>query len=343
MSSNSHVGTQQTKLINYLAFTDNFHLHHHRATLFHPVARIVDGRDCNLARASKIVIAPYLSVVCYETLIVVLTIIKAVEHIPASQLVKAADWTWVHQFYHRGVIFFILTLCVSIVNVVYPFVASPGMRSLFTDVQRAMHSMLCTRVVFVICSLQRRDEHDRARTEARKERKRNRNKIRKKSHCKFNSSSTSSAGNPGFVSPFSNHKRRDPCSDSDSDLVYNPEYDIDLDYGYNLDCNRDDEDYYHKNKRGEMAYEDGEDGNRHTNSNWRGWQESTTGVITSMLDTYVTNEDAYGPYAVYDEDRERHGGFESGSGGVEVGESGGQESSGSSGSALRRSQSRSRS
>lgn len=27
----------------------------------------MDGQDCNLARASKIVIAPYLSVVCYET------------------------------------------------------------------------------------------------------------------------------------------------------------------------------------------------------------------------------------------------------------------------------------
>lgn len=172
-----------------------------------------------------------------------------------------------------------------------------------------MHSILCTRVVFVICSLQQREELDRARAVARKEHKRNRNKIRKKNHnCKFNLSSTSSASNPGFTSPFcNNHKRCEPPSDSNSDSVYNSDYDIDLGYGYNPDCNRDDDGYYNENNCAEMEY--GDDGNRHRNGNWGDWQESTTGVITSMLDTYVTNEDAYVyPYAVYNEDQERGGG-----------------------------------
>lgn len=36
-------------------------------TRINPVVPSANGNDCNLARASKLVIAPYLSVVCYET------------------------------------------------------------------------------------------------------------------------------------------------------------------------------------------------------------------------------------------------------------------------------------
>lgn len=164
-----------------------------------------------------------------------------------------------------------------------------------------MHSMLCTRVIFVICGLQRCDELDRAGAVAREERKRNQIKIRPKSHCKFNSASTSNTSNEsGFNSPLNLPKRCDPSSDLDLDSVYHSEYAIDLDYGYELDCIRDDE-CYDKNIRGDMESEDGRERYRYRNGGPYACTQST-----SVLDTYVTNEDAFAyPYAVYDEDRER--------------------------------------
>ncbi|KAF9449474.1 hypothetical protein P691DRAFT_812321 [Macrolepiota fuliginosa MF-IS2] len=84
----------------------------------------------------------FVVVLCFETMIAVLTIIRAVE-------VRHSSSRWVLKIHHTGIIYYIYNLLMSIVNVIGTvYLHNMGMQS-FAMLQGVLQSVLINRVIFL--------------------------------------------------------------------------------------------------------------------------------------------------------------------------------------------------
>ncbi|KIM37474.1 hypothetical protein M413DRAFT_275052 [Hebeloma cylindrosporum] len=113
------------------------------------------GAGCILLNSNPIIFLDYILLFISETTVVVLTLVRAYKHL------RYSNSSWVHQLYERGFLFYFYLLGFTILNMLFPIFAPVPLRSIFTFTQMALHSMFCSRVVFVILSQQsRRDDAD---------------------------------------------------------------------------------------------------------------------------------------------------------------------------------------
>ncbi|KAI0045044.1 hypothetical protein FA95DRAFT_173081 [Auriscalpium vulgare] len=104
-----------------------------------------DGRPgCALEHAGSIIFISYVLLMISETIIFVLTAIKAVQHLrrTRSPMVVA--------LYRDGVLFYFYILIVTLANVIVPVAAPSAFANWLATPQRALHSIMCTRVLLSI-------------------------------------------------------------------------------------------------------------------------------------------------------------------------------------------------
>jgi len=99
---------------------------------------------CFLRRASKVIFIAYVLLIMCESIIVTLTMIKAVSHLRRSHS------PWIVKMYKDGFLFYIYVLTISVVNVVIPVAAPPAYANWFATPLRVFHSIFCTRVLLFI-------------------------------------------------------------------------------------------------------------------------------------------------------------------------------------------------
>ncbi|KAF9523004.1 hypothetical protein CPB83DRAFT_863575 [Crepidotus variabilis] len=99
---------------------------------------------CVLISVNKIVFVDFIIIIFMESVVVVLTIIKAVQH--AGQTTSS----WVFQLYSRGIFYFVLILGVSILNLLLVLLSPPPSKLLFVALQRVFHSVFCNRIIFLL-------------------------------------------------------------------------------------------------------------------------------------------------------------------------------------------------
>ncbi|KAJ7775544.1 hypothetical protein B0H16DRAFT_47714 [Mycena metata] len=136
-----------------------------------------DDVGCKLAHASSIVIFAYLMLLISETVIVVLTAVKAYHHLRRSrqpwlvQLYKDGKLLPLPEFgpcsgIQPGMLFYVFLLGISVANILVPILAPVSVdfvaefslminsRYLYANwlasPQRVLHSVLCTRVLLLI-------------------------------------------------------------------------------------------------------------------------------------------------------------------------------------------------
>ncbi|KAF8887034.1 hypothetical protein CPB84DRAFT_1964451 [Gymnopilus junonius] len=107
---------------------------------------------CDLIHMDLYIIVSFGVILVSETTVVLLTLIRALKHL------RRSSSSWVHQLYKRGFLFYIYLLAVTMLNIMFPIFAPLIVRTVFTDIQRVLHSILCTRVIFIIMSLQNEQE-----------------------------------------------------------------------------------------------------------------------------------------------------------------------------------------
>ncbi|KAF5378085.1 hypothetical protein D9615_007620 [Tricholomella constricta] len=101
-------------------------------------------RGCQLVHASPLILVAYILLVVSETTLAVLTAIKAYRHLRHSQS------RWVVQLYQDGIVFYFFLLGISLANIIVPIAAPPILANWLATPQRVIHSVLCTRVLFLI-------------------------------------------------------------------------------------------------------------------------------------------------------------------------------------------------
>ncbi|KIM42321.1 hypothetical protein M413DRAFT_27110 [Hebeloma cylindrosporum] len=114
----------------------------------HPNSRI----GCVLLRSNPIIFFVYILLFISETTVVVLTLIRAYKHLRHSN-----SW-WVHQLYERGFLFYFYLLGFTILNLILTFIAPLSLKTSFMCIQQALHSLFCSRVIFIILSQQSRGD-----------------------------------------------------------------------------------------------------------------------------------------------------------------------------------------
>jgi len=100
---------------------------------------------CELKHAkSRIIAVAFILLVICETTIVVLTVIKAVEHLRHSRS------TWVSELYRDGLMFYLYLLAVSLANVLTPVLGPATLWNFLAPPQRVLHSIFCNRLLVLI-------------------------------------------------------------------------------------------------------------------------------------------------------------------------------------------------
>ncbi|PPR06853.1 hypothetical protein CVT26_003977, partial [Gymnopilus dilepis] len=79
-----------------------------------------------------------------EAVIMALTIIKAKQHL------EKGSARWLYQFYQNGIIYCACMLALSLTNAIMALTAPPAYKTSFFPMQRALHSVFCNRVFFLI-------------------------------------------------------------------------------------------------------------------------------------------------------------------------------------------------
>ncbi|KDR68484.1 hypothetical protein GALMADRAFT_1032880 [Galerina marginata CBS 339.88] len=103
---------------------------------------------CVLIDSNIATVINFTSVFLSETVIVILTLIRSRRHLRRSKSF------WVRELYKSGFLFYFYLIAINSLDIVFPIIAPVSLRTNFTDPQRALHSMLCTRVIFVVLGLQ---------------------------------------------------------------------------------------------------------------------------------------------------------------------------------------------
>uniref|UniRef100_A0A8H8CFU3 DUF6533 domain-containing protein n=1 Tax=Psilocybe cubensis TaxID=181762 RepID=A0A8H8CFU3_PSICU len=99
---------------------------------------------CHLASASEIIIVAYIFLGLSETVMAVLTAIKAYRHFQNSRS------GWITKLYREGLLFYLYLVSISLANVLVPILAPRIFGSWLATPQRVMHSVLCNRVLLHI-------------------------------------------------------------------------------------------------------------------------------------------------------------------------------------------------
>ncbi|EPQ53184.1 hypothetical protein GLOTRDRAFT_131464 [Gloeophyllum trabeum ATCC 11539] len=116
---------------------------------------------CFLRHASAIVFIDYVLVLVAETIMAILTVIKAVQHLRHTRSPMVVT------LYRDGILFYFMLLgkspsrsfppasltprsAITIVNVIIPVAGPPALTNWLATPQRVMHSILCTRVLLFI-------------------------------------------------------------------------------------------------------------------------------------------------------------------------------------------------
>jgi len=112
-------------------------------------------KGCIVVNTNPIIFVAYVLLLVSETTVVILTMIRAYKHLRHSN-----SW-WVHQLYARGFLFYFYLLGFTLLNMTFIILAPVHLKSMFTPMQVALHSIFCNRVVFVILSQDtQRDDAD---------------------------------------------------------------------------------------------------------------------------------------------------------------------------------------
>ncbi|KAF9010279.1 hypothetical protein BDQ17DRAFT_1538766 [Cyathus striatus] len=99
---------------------------------------------CEVGTSNSIIIVAFIALLALETVIFVLTVVRATQHLRRSHS------SWVVQLYKRGIMFYVYLFVLMLANVVFPVVVEPGKKAVFADLQFSLHSVLCNRVIFHI-------------------------------------------------------------------------------------------------------------------------------------------------------------------------------------------------
>lgn len=99
---------------------------------------------CQVGTASSIIIFAYILLMLSETVIVVLTVIRA------RQYLRHSTSPWVIQLYQDGMLFYAYLLSISIANILVPILAPRIFANWLASPQRVLHSVLCNRVLLLI-------------------------------------------------------------------------------------------------------------------------------------------------------------------------------------------------
>ncbi|KAJ3521968.1 hypothetical protein NMY22_g12089 [Coprinellus aureogranulatus] len=111
-------------------------------------ASFANDRGCRVVKSNSLIIICFILLVLLETLIVVLTAIRASYHL------QRGSSGWVVRLYRQGFAFYLYMLTMTILNLVWPIVAQAHFKTLFAGPQRALHSIFCSRVFFIILKKQ---------------------------------------------------------------------------------------------------------------------------------------------------------------------------------------------
>lgn len=102
------------------------------------------GLGCHLESSSKLIVTAYVLIALSETVVVILTIKKGMEH-------RNSKDSFTQHFYQHGLLFYIYLLAMTIVNMVVPLAASqPLYKNYLAVPQRIFHSVFCNRVILLI-------------------------------------------------------------------------------------------------------------------------------------------------------------------------------------------------
>ncbi|SJL06696.1 uncharacterized protein ARMOST_10038 [Armillaria ostoyae] len=98
---------------------------------------------CSRIHASPIIIGAYLLLLFCETVIAVLMVIKAIQHL------RPPYSPWVAKLYRDGLLFYLYLLILSLANVLVP-ICVPALSNWLATPQRVFHSIFCTRILLLI-------------------------------------------------------------------------------------------------------------------------------------------------------------------------------------------------
>jgi len=102
------------------------------------------GLGCRLETSSKLIFVAYCLIALSETVVVILTIRKGLEH-------RNSNDTFVKHVYRHGLLFYVYLLTITLTNLVVPLVASePLYKNYLAVPQRIFHSVFCNRVILLI-------------------------------------------------------------------------------------------------------------------------------------------------------------------------------------------------
>jgi hypothetical protein len=110
---------------------------------------LVCSETCWCPFPSPFFSAPYILV---NLVIVILTMIKAVRRF------RLLHTGWILQLYRDGLLFYIYLFCLSLLSILLPLLISIVYLDMLAVLLRALHSILCTRVLFVIFHLRCTDD-----------------------------------------------------------------------------------------------------------------------------------------------------------------------------------------
>ncbi|KAF5331910.1 hypothetical protein D9611_008896 [Ephemerocybe angulata] len=117
-----------------------------------------NGGGCNLFHADGLVMISYVLLLVLETVIVALTALQARYHI------HRGSSGWLMRLYQQGFLFYLYMLLITLANVICPLVAETHYKLVFIAPQRAVHSIFCNRVFFIVFKRQTSKTYNQTRT-----------------------------------------------------------------------------------------------------------------------------------------------------------------------------------
>jgi hypothetical protein len=107
-----------------------------------PFPSIVPG--CYISHQSSILVAPFIAFLAFEILIVIMTLVKGYRYFRTEQ---TAQTQLLVTLYRDGVLYFIILMFVSLGNVILLGINPPVYSDLLATYTRAIHAILCCRIL----------------------------------------------------------------------------------------------------------------------------------------------------------------------------------------------------
>ncbi|KIM37494.1 hypothetical protein M413DRAFT_448541 [Hebeloma cylindrosporum] len=99
---------------------------------------------CRLGAASSIIIVAYIALAFFETVVAILTGVRA------YQTLRHSEARWIIQLYQEGLLFYLYCLSISLANVLVPIFAPRFFSNWLATPQRVVHSVVANRVLLLI-------------------------------------------------------------------------------------------------------------------------------------------------------------------------------------------------